>query len=498
MDAEQEVDVLVVGARCAGSAAASVLARAGREVLVLERAKFPSDTLSTHLMFPSGCAELKRIGLWPRIRDEVRPAQMRRLRLTLDNGTECTERFTAVEGIDHGISIPRIQLDEMLADNARALGADVRERSSVEELIWSGGRVAGVLYRDPDGERRRVWARLVIGADGRRSTVAALTGAWRPYRSSRNGRGLVFRYMDDPAAGTDLVETMWQWRDRDSLAFAFPNPNGRVLVLFMADRAEVADARRDPDAYWERKLAQHPGCAERVAGATNQTKLRSTGETPAFFRASSGPGWALAGDAGHFKDPVIGQGMRDALWMGRTLAEAVLEAGEGPSELDRALRRWEAARDEECLPAYHFANAETTVRDYSPVLAEALRHYGGDESTPVIGDMFQRLRSPQEILSLPRLGRSLASAVWRGPQRRAVLRDGLGEAAVELRVKRELLRHRFRETRTVPGSDHAGVEWPAAPGAARGSETNGRPPGKPDEPAVAREPIAASERELSA
>jgi flavin-dependent dehydrogenase len=461
--ADERVDVVVVGARCAGSAAASILARAGRDVLVLDRARFPSDTLSTHLMFPNGCAELKRIGAWPRIRDQIRPAQMRRLRITLDDGVECEERFRAVDGIDHGISIPRIQLDELLVDNARRLGAEVRERSTVEELRWRGGRATGVCYRDSEGRRRQVGAQLVIGADGRRSTVSALTGAWRPYRASRNGRGLVFSYMDDPAAGSEAAETMWQWRDDDSLAFAFPNPDGRILVLFMADRAEVADARSDPDSYWERKLAQHPGCARRIAGADNQTKLRSTGEAVAFFRASSGPGWALAGDAGHFKDPVIGQGMRDALWMGRTLAEVIVEAPDEPAALDRALRQWEAERDAECLPAYHFANAETVARHYSPVLSETLRRYGGDAGRPEIGDLFQRLRTPQEVLSLPRLARSLAGAVRRGPERARVLREGLGEAAVELRIRRELSRHRFRETRTVAGSDHPGWEWPAAP-----------------------------------
>ena len=82
----------------------------------------------------------------------------------------------------------------------------------------------------------------------------------------------------------------------------------------MGHRDEVSEARADPEGYWPRKLALHRGLrARRVAGAPPGTKLRSTGDTPAFFRASSGPGWALVGDAGHFKDPVTGQGMRDAM-----------------------------------------------------------------------------------------------------------------------------------------------------------------------------------------
>ena len=105
----------------------------------------------------------------------------------------------------------------------------------------------------------------------------------------------------------------------------------------MGHRDEVSEARKDPEGYWQRKLDEHPGLADRLAGVdkSTYTKLRSTGETPAFFRASSGPGWALAGDAGHFKDPVTGQGMRDAMWMGRTLAEHVLPVLDDPAAIDR-------------------------------------------------------------------------------------------------------------------------------------------------------------------
>lgn len=463
---DERADAVVVGARCAGSATASMLARAGRRVVVLDRARFPSDTLSTHLMFPSGCSEFQRIGAWQSICEQLRPARMRFVRITLDNGVEIVERLRTVDGIDHGVSIPRIQLDQLLVENARAAGADVRERSTVTELLWEAGRATGVIYRDSDGNRHRIRCSLVVGADGRRSSVAAAVGAWRPYRASRNGRGLVFRYLDDPHPSGLWAETMWQWRDGDSLAFAFPNPGGRLLILFMGPRAEAAESRRDPERYWQRKLDQHPGCRQRIEGCSGETKLRSTGETVAFFRASSGPGWALAGDAGHFKDPVIGQGMRDALWMGRTLGEATSSALDDPVELDRCLRLWEAERDAECLPAYHFANQETRARRYSPVLAEALRRYGGDEQRPVIGDLFQRVRMPQEVLTLPRLAGSLARAVVRSNQRLTVLRDGLADARVELRVRREIERGAFRGTRTVAGSDHEGWSWPAAPATA--------------------------------
>ena len=107
-------------------------------------------------------------------------------------------------------------------ESAREQGVEVRERCTVEALRWRAGRVAGVRYRDADGAEHEVDATLVVGADGRRSTVASLVGAWTPYRLSRNGRGLVFRYLEDPLAGTVHAETYYQWREGARSRSRFP------------------------------------------------------------------------------------------------------------------------------------------------------------------------------------------------------------------------------------------------------------------------------------
>jgi flavin-dependent dehydrogenase len=459
----ERVDVVVVGARLAGCAVAAPIARAGRRVLALDKMAFPSDQLSTHVLMPAGTSELAMLGALPRIL-ALNPSRVRWIKVEAE-GIACTERVRpAADGIDYGVCVPRDLQDVQLVEAAREQGVDVREHCTVQSLRRRAGRVVGLRYRAADGGEHDVQATLVVGADGRRSTVAALVGAWTPYRVSRNGRGLVFRYIEDPRAGTTDAETYHQWRERESFAFAFPTtPAGKLLILLMGHRDEAGEARRDPDGYWQRKLAEHPGLAARVAGAPPGSKLRSTGNTPAFFRASSGPGWALAGDAGHFKDPVTGQGMRDAMFAGRTLAEEVLPVLDDAVAVDRATRGWEAARDRECLPAYHFANADTRVERPSPALCELVRD-AGRTTTPDLSDLFGRARTPQQIAPPARLARALLAALSRSerPRSETLLRAG-ADVRTELGIIRERRADRFRSTRLIAGSEHPGAPWPAPP-----------------------------------
>ena len=461
----EQADVVVVGARLAGCAVAAPVARAGRKVVVLDKMRFPSDQLSTHLLMPAGTSELSQLGALPRIL-ALNPSKVRWTKVVAE-GITCVERLRpATDGIDFGVCVPRDLQDVCLIEAAREQGADVRERCTFTSLHWRAGRVAGVRYTDAQGNRYDISASLVVGADGRRSSVAAEVGAWHPYRLSRNGRGLVFRYLDEPQVGTRAAETFIQWREGNSFAFAFPSaPKGRLLILLMGHRDEASEARKNPEGYWQRKLEDHRELAERLSGVdeSTYTKLRSTGETPAFFRASSGPGWALAGDAGHFKDPVTGQGMRDAMWMGRTLAEHVLPALDDPAEIDRATRVWEAERDRDCLPAYHFANLDTRVERQSPALCELVRD-AGRTTEPDLTDLFGRARTLQEIAPLPRMTRAVVAALRRGERPRTeTLSRAVRDVRTDLEIRRERRADRFRAARTVTGSDHPDAVWPAPP-----------------------------------
>lgn len=464
----ERCDVVVIGSRLAGACAAAHLALAGKKVIALDRLTFPSDQLSTHLLFPAGVDELRRMGALEAILAS-NPTKSPWLSLNTSQGTSVLERWRECGPIDYCMCVPRPIQDVELVNAARAAGADVRERHRFIDVIWRGGRAVGVRYADPKGVEHELHADLVVGADGRRSSVAAAVGAFKPYRASRNGRGLVFRYADDPRVGTREGQTIYQWRDEESFGFLFPSaPSPKMLMLFMGAAHEATEAKKDPEGYWARKLERHPAMAARVEGCTNLSPLRATGDTSAYFRASSGPGWALIGDAGHFKDPVIGQGQRDALWSGRRLAEMVTPVLGDPGATDAALRCWESERDAECLHSYHFGNMETDVKPVSPVLAEIVRRTGRS-AAPDLGDVFGRGRTTTQVLTIPRLVTGLADALVRGTEgaggagRMATVRSAVADLKVHIGVRQDLLGRRFRSARLVPGSDHPDPKPPALP-----------------------------------
>src|SRR5262245_5410813 len=162
-------DVIVVGARCAGSPTAMLLARQGHRVLVVDRASFPSDTISTHLIHPPGVAALARWGLLDRLIATNCPAigtyvfNMGPLVLSGAPGKPDSP-------VSYGPR--RTVLDKLLVDAAREAGAEVREEFTVDEVLSEDGRVTGIRGHAKGGAPVTERARVVIGADGLHSTLA--------------------------------------------------------------------------------------------------------------------------------------------------------------------------------------------------------------------------------------------------------------------------------------------------------------------------------------
>lgn len=467
MSTAEQTDVVVVGGRIAGSAVAATLARGGHRVVVLERRRMPSDTLSTHVLVPYAVAEAARLGALERLL-ALDPPRCHYVHVGCGDA-QVHEHWSSVDGIGYGLCIPRPQQDLALLDTARAAGADVREQADVLEVLWVDGRAAGVRYT-ADGEERVLRARVVVGADGRRSTIAAQCGVWRPYRGSRNGRGAAFRYMSDPKVGTRWHETMSQWRWGDTIGYTFPVPDGRVLCLLMPPAERISALRRDPDGAWDALLAEDPeGIGERLAGATDHSKVRSTAETISFFRASSGRGWALAGDAGHFKDPVIGSGQRDALRFGRRLGEVLaplLAEDREDAAIDRALRDWERERDRECLASYHWGCRESRATSpATPLLREIIRTFEGNPDH--LADNFNRTRPPERVVGPRAVALGLLGALHKHPDRRGeILREALGELPIEAGIRLDRWLGAFRASVSRP-SERPDFDFPDPPVAAR-------------------------------
>lgn len=471
----EAADVIVVGARVAGCATSIALSRAGKKVVVLDRTRFPSNTLSTHGFWPSAISELAILGALPRVM-AYEPPKIRNF-LFHHMGYSVRKPFNSVAGFDFAMCMPRTQLDTALVETTREAGADVRERTTVTELVREGGRVAGVRFRRHDGVTGEIRAPLLVGADGRRSTVAEAVGVAEPYRGSRNGRGFAYWYMDDPKLGTPWRETGTFWRTGDSIVLTGPMPGGRLCVVCMVPVERIPTYRRDPEGAFEELLRDHRHLADRVQGATRPTRVFTTAEIPAFFRASSGPGWALAGDAGHFKDPSIAQGIRDALHFGRRLGEVAAPVLRRPAELDAALAAWEHERDRECLSTYHFANRETRVDREQPILLEALRTFTHTGGGLEFADVLSRRRDYEEVVSPGQSMVWLVRALSRpGADRRQILK----QVGQEMRINRdsgiELMLDRFRPTRQH-ASEQPGLQWPPRRAA---SEDRTLAPAEPD------------------
>lgn len=430
----EHADVAIVGARCAGSAAAIALARAGLRVVALDRVAFPADTISTHLLWPAGLAELKRLGALERV--EALGAPRMEVALAGGCGHRVEGRFAGVDGIDWAMCVRRPGLDAALVATAREAGAEVRERVRATDLVREGDRVTGVRWEDADGAAGELRAALVVGADGRRSMVARLVGAERPYRARTSGRACFYAYWRDADPASRGIAA--QWREGRELGTAFPCDGGLVLVLLQTPVARAAEFRGDLEGTYRRTIAAIPGLARRLEGCSLATKVRAATGIESWFRRSSGPGWALAGDAGHFKDPVTAQGIRDALRYGRELGEVVAPVVRDAVALDAAVAAWERRRERECIEVYQWTDRLARGDAMTPLEAELYRQASRDPRLVRAWlDVFSRTRRPGSFLSPALVARLVAGALVHGAARRGVLAAVRAEAAIALADLRE-------------------------------------------------------------
>ena len=337
-------DAIVVGARCAGSPTALLLARKGYKVLLLDRANFPSDTVSTHYIHQPGVASLKRWGLLDRLVATGCPAIGQQV---FDVGPFRIEGTPPPsDGVSVGYAPRRTVLDKLLLDAAVEAGAEFREQFSVEEVITEGDRVTGIRGRSKGGELVEEKARIVVGADGKNSVIAKLVGA-PAYAEQPAGSCAYYSYWRDvPMLVAELYPRP------ASMLIAAPTHDGLTLLIVYWPEAEFAKVRDDIEGNFMAALDTVPGLAERFRAGTRAEKFRGAGDLRGFLRRPHGPGWALVGDAGYHKDPITAQGMLDAFRDADLVAAAVDEGLD--DDLDRSLAHFEASRDAAVAAMYDF------------------------------------------------------------------------------------------------------------------------------------------------
>jgi flavin-dependent dehydrogenase len=310
-------DALVVGARCAGAATAMLLARRGLRVLAIDRGERGADTLSTHALMRGGVLQLHRWGVLPRIVAAGTPA----VRGTVFHyGDEALE--VAVKpgrGVDALYAPRRTVLDSALVDAALEAGAEVRHGRTLVELDRRpDGRVAGAVVLDRAGNRCEIAADLVIGADGVGSAVARLAGA-PMLREALHTSAVVYGHWD----GLGEADYHWHYREGVS-AGVIPTNGGRHCVFVAVPTRRFRDGmRRDLAAAYGRALAgASPALGRTIAACRLESRLWAFAGRRGFMRQACGPGWALVGDAGYFKDPLTAHGITDALRDAELLAAA--------------------------------------------------------------------------------------------------------------------------------------------------------------------------------
>jgi 2-polyprenyl-6-methoxyphenol hydroxylase-like FAD-dependent oxidoreductase len=344
-------DAIVVGARVAGSAMALGLARRGWRVLLLDGATFPSDTLSTHLLWSDALREFDRLGLLGAVLATGAPP-IGRVRLAF--GEYANEApIPTVEGYPPLLSVRRIVLDRLLLDAARhEAGTTVREGISVAELLRDGEAVAGVRGVTRGGEPFLARAGVTIGADGRHSTVARGVGA-AEYETVPPLLATYYRYYRGVAP---LAEpTLEAYRDAaGGFCYLFPCDAGFWTLAVSFQQAEFDAVRRDHEAQLAVHIARKPGLGERLVGAEAVGSWRGAGDLANFYRVPFGPGWALVGDAGQHKDPITARGIADALRHAAMLVDALERVRQGTAEWSAALGAYQAARDAQSRALYDF------------------------------------------------------------------------------------------------------------------------------------------------
>jgi 2-polyprenyl-6-methoxyphenol hydroxylase-like FAD-dependent oxidoreductase len=429
-------DVIIVGGRPAGATLAARLGQQGVRVLLVDRSTFPSlPAVSSPVIYPCTMSLLDEIGA----KESAYARNTPPLRTLVNEARDQYRAITRLpenNGRDYAYAVDRQRFDHALWQHAAAQpNVTALAGFSVTDLLWQDAQVVGIVGKPSGGQATSYHAEMVVGADGRWSTVARKVDA--PFYNEvveEQTTSLYYAYwrnlapydLDGPmvlAAGTqDGVGYL--------LLDSADGTTGIVVEGYTDRLAEFAHTPGDVDAMYLAMLQNAPRIWARLQHAERVSSVRGLKHTPNYYRQLAGPGWALVGDAAHHKDPLGGQGIYDAIYSSRALSQAYLRYKRGEADWQTAMAGYKTDFEAETLPVYHSTLASRANLNAPNWFARLLGRYASENPAFMrsVIRVPMRIAKAEEAINSTLIGTTFAKGIANDTRR--FFTGALSESAI--------------------------------------------------------------------
>jgi 2-polyprenyl-6-methoxyphenol hydroxylase-like FAD-dependent oxidoreductase len=363
-----DYDIIIIGARVAGSTLAAILGQKGYRVLMLDRSSFPSDTLSTHFFRAPALRAFDKIGIGSEVQSV---APQLRVNYNVIDGIEFPEPVDRPEDYPFYMCVRRIVLDNILIRSIKQIpDIELKEGIKVTGLLWNNNSVAGVKWEMAD-EKGEFTAKVIVGADGVNSFIAKEINPEYEYQEPVN-RAMYYAYYKG-IKSTEGPAAEFHYSG-NTLVYCFPCDSDLTLIAASIPIAQFASFKRNVEEEFNEIVNSMEALSERFNKAEREGPIRGSGNIPGYLRIPYGNGWALVGDAGMVMDPWSGQGIDQAATHSVLLADSLDNYFSGKNDWEDAMAAYHSARNEFSLKTFQ-RTCKYSV-DFRPMTNEALKRRG--------------------------------------------------------------------------------------------------------------------------
>jgi flavin-dependent dehydrogenase len=337
----ENYDVAIIGGGPAGSTAATLLAKAGRKVIVLERDKFPRFHIGESLL-PFSMATFTRLGLDEKLRTGFAEKYGGEI---AEAGGEKATKFYFKDGFgartDRSYQVLRSDFDKMLLDHARENGAEVCEETAVDDVTF-GADVCQLRISERNGGKRDLFANYVIDASGRNSVIGTKFKLKKNYEHLKKLSLFAHYEGVERESGIDgtltrMVRTLRSW------FWVIPLKGDRTSIGIVCEAEDFRKSKLSAEEFFERALAEQPTMRERIGDGKRVSQVYTAADFSFRNERLVGDQWLLAGDAAGFIDPVFSSGVFLAIFAGENAADVLHETLDHPRRRRRLFARYERA-----------------------------------------------------------------------------------------------------------------------------------------------------------